>query len=96
MPKQGVQATGVGIELGQSRLAPSQMIRFLLRGIEELLARLVRAGSQCLPLIERLRANLSGVVHPHQARSMLALADAQRGLVVANRRGGSRCYFGVR
>jgi hypothetical protein len=72
------------------------MIRFLLRGIEELLARLVRASSQCLPLIEGLRADLSGVVDPHQARGMFALASAERGLVVANRWGGPRRCFGER
>jgi hypothetical protein len=50
------------------------MVCFLLRGTEELLSRLIRAGSQCLSLIEGLRADLSSVIHPHQARGMLALA----------------------
>ena len=72
------------------------MVGFLLRGIKELFPRLFRAGSQCLPLIERLRANLSGVVHPHQARGMFALASAERGLIVTDRRGGSRCRVGER
>jgi hypothetical protein len=72
------------------------MVCFLLRGAEELLSRLLRAGSQCLSLIEGLCADLSGVVHPHQARGMLALAWAQCRLIVADRRGGSRCCFGER
>jgi hypothetical protein len=70
------------------------MVCFLLRGTEELLSRLIRAGSQCLSLIEGLRADLSGVVHPHQARGMLALAWAQRRLIVTDRRGRSRRSLG--
>ena len=72
------------------------MIRLFLRGTEQLFSRPLRPGSQCLSLIERLSAHLSGVVHPHQARSMLALASAERGLIVADRRGGSRCRVGER
>ena len=92
--EQGVQATGFSIKLGQSRLAPSQMVCFLLRGTEKLLARLIRAGGQCLSLIQGLRADLSCVVHPHQARSMLTLLCAQRRLFVADCRRGPRCGLG--
>ena len=43
-------------------------IYLLVRGLFHFLPNPGQAGRESLPLIQRLGAHLSGVIHPHQAR----------------------------
>ena len=83
-----VEPAGCSIQLVQSRLTPRQMISFFLCCAQQVLPRVVGACYQSLPLIERLGADLAGVIHSHQPRRMCPLARTQLRFLVPCSRGG--------
>ena len=67
---QRAQPARAAIQFAQPLGAPGQMVLFLDRGLEQMLAQRWVAGDRCLPVVQRLGRNLAGVVDAHQPRSM--------------------------
>ena len=75
-----VQQARPALQFPDALRAPRQVILLLARRLLQLPARLRIARGKCLPLIQRLRANLAHMVHPHQPRRMRPVLLAQRRL----------------
>ncbi len=88
--EQRVEHARVAAQFADALLAPGQVIDLLVGGMLHGLAYLRQLGGQRLALIERLGADLAGVVDAHQAGDMAGLVVAQRRLVLQDRRRGAR------
>ena len=64
----------MAVQFTQAFFTPHQMIDFFCGGLLHLLAHVGELGGQGLALVQRLGADFAGVVDPHQARHMFALA----------------------
>jgi len=61
----GAKPTGVRIELRKSLFAPGEMIEFLIGRTLHLLLNICITGDRCMPLIQALRGDLTGMIHAH-------------------------------
>ena len=70
----GVEDTGPAVQLAQALLAPHQVIDLLRRRLLHLFPHGGQFRGEGLPLVERLGADLAGMVDPHQPGGMSPFA----------------------
>jgi dipeptidyl aminopeptidase/acylaminoacyl peptidase len=85
---QRIEPARVRVQLAQAVLAPGQVRALLGGGLQHVLADRRVARDQRVALVQRLRGDLAGVVHAHQARRMAACLDVERRILEAG--GGVR------
>jgi hypothetical protein len=88
---QGIEQAGAAVQLLQPFGTPGQMIGFLGGRMQQVLAVIGIARQRRLAKVERLRADLTGVVDAHQSGGMSALGVIEIGFGDAGRRRGPLC-----
>ena len=86
-----IEQRGPVAEFLQALLGPGEMVCLLARGFLELLAQPLVAGGQRLRGVERLRADLADMVHPHQRAREPAFGLVQLRRLGHGLRVGARC-----
>ena len=71
-------------ELGEAALAPGEMVGFRARRGQQHFPSRLGAGDECLPVVQRLRRELTGVIDAHErsARTTVGLGQWLNGLGV--------------